>query len=94
MPRLHLPRSSYDFSVCELPNDFLDIVGDPDLRRMCLTQTGIVRFLALAFVESFSQNRMEIVEKSYEFYRRISAHFKWKLYGVRAMSVRRPYDSG
>ena len=35
-PRLHLPRSSYDFSVCDFLYDFLDIVGDRGLRRMCL----------------------------------------------------------
>ena len=27
-PRLHLPRSSYDFSVCDFLYDFVDIVGD------------------------------------------------------------------
>ena len=32
MPRLHLPRSSYDFFV----DDFFDIVGGFKLRRMCL----------------------------------------------------------
>ena len=30
-PRLHLPRSSYDFSICDFPYDFLDIVGDRGL---------------------------------------------------------------
>ena len=35
-PRLHLPRSSYDFSVCEFLYDFLDIVGDRGQRRLCL----------------------------------------------------------
>ena len=36
IPRLHLPRSSYDFSVCDFPYDSLDIVGDRGLRRLCL----------------------------------------------------------
>ena len=35
-PRLHLPRSSYDLSVCDFPYDLLDIVGDRVLRRRCL----------------------------------------------------------
>ena len=35
-PRLHLPRSSYDFSVCDFLYDFLDIVGDRGLRRTCM----------------------------------------------------------
>ena len=34
-PRLHLPRSSYDFSVCDFLYDFVDIVEDRGLRRMC-----------------------------------------------------------
>ena len=33
--RLHLPRSSYDFLVCDFPYDFLDIAGDRGLRRLC-----------------------------------------------------------
>ena len=34
---LHLPRSFYDFSVCDFPYDTLDIVGDHGLRfRRCL----------------------------------------------------------
>ena len=31
-----MPRSSYDFSVCDFLYDFLDTVGDRGLRRMCL----------------------------------------------------------
>ena len=34
--RLHLPRSLYDFSVCDFPNDILDIVCDNGLRLRCL----------------------------------------------------------
>ena len=52
--------------------------------------TGIVRFLALAFIDVLSQNRTEIVGKSYG-NRRVSARFKWKSHGARAMSVRGPY---
>ena len=55
-------------------------------------QKGVVRFLALAFVDILSHNRTEIVGKSYG-NRRISAHFKWKSYGARAMSVTGPFDS-
>ena len=31
MPRLHFPRSSYDFSDCDFPYDFLDIIVDHGL---------------------------------------------------------------
>ena len=53
--------------------------------------TGIVRFLVLAFDDVLSQNRTEIVGKSYG-NRRVSVHFKRKSYGARAMSMRSPYD--
>ena len=36
MPRLHLPRSSYDFFVYDFLYDFFGIVGGYKLRRMCL----------------------------------------------------------
>ena len=36
MPRLHLPRSSYDLFVYENLYDFFGIVGRYKLRRMCL----------------------------------------------------------
>ena len=36
MPRLHLPRSSYDLYVYDFLYDFFSIVGDNKLRRMCL----------------------------------------------------------
>ena len=36
MPRLHLPRSSYDLFVYDFLYDFLGIVGGYKLRRMCL----------------------------------------------------------
>ena len=34
MPLLHLPRSSYGFSVCDIPYDFVDIVNVRGLRRL------------------------------------------------------------
>ena len=34
--RLHLPRSLYNFSVCDFSYDSLDIVDDNGLRRRCL----------------------------------------------------------
>ena len=57
------------------------------LRRMLTIRTGIVRFLALAFVHVLSQNRTEIVGKSYG-NRRISEHFKYKSCNVRVESLR------
>ena len=36
MPRLHLPRSSYDLFIYDFPYDFFGIVGGYKLRRMCL----------------------------------------------------------
>ena len=36
MPRLHLPRSSYDLFVFDFLYDFFGIVGGYKLRRMCL----------------------------------------------------------
>ena len=36
MPRLHLPRSSYDLFVYDFLFDFFGIVGAYKLRRMCL----------------------------------------------------------
>ena len=36
MPRLHLPRSSYDLFVYDFLCDFFGIVGGYKLRRMCL----------------------------------------------------------
>ena len=36
MPRLHLPRLSYDLFVYYFPCDFFGIVGGYKLRRMCL----------------------------------------------------------
>ena len=36
MPRLHLPRSSYDFFVYDFLYDFFGVVGGCKLRRMCL----------------------------------------------------------
>ena len=36
MPRLHLPRSSYDLFVYDFLYDFFGIVGGYKLRRMCL----------------------------------------------------------
>ena len=82
MPRFHLPRSSYEFSVWIFPTTF---------RRWLRRMWGVVRVLALAFVDVLSQNRTEIVGKLYG-NRRVSAHFQWKSYGVHAMSVRSRYD--
>ena len=36
MPRLHLPRSSYDLFVYDFPYDVFGIVGGYKLRRICL----------------------------------------------------------
>ena len=36
MPRLHLPRSSYNLFVYDFLYDFFGIVGGYKLRRMCL----------------------------------------------------------
>ena len=47
--------------------------------------TGIIQFLALAFVDVLTQNRTQIVGKSYG-NSRVSVHFKWKSSGARAMS--------
>ena len=53
-PRLHLPRSSYDFSVCDFLYDFLDIVGDSWATTYVFTiLTGIVRFL-ICHLSTFS----------------------------------------
>ena len=52
----------------------LDIVGDHGIRRMCLRAS--YDFFALSFVDVLSQNRMEIVGRSYG-NRRVSADFKW-----------------
>ena len=45
---LHVPRSSYDFSVCDFPYDILDIVGDNGLRHSCghraISCSGFLRF--------------------------------------------------
>ena len=88
MRRLHLPRSSYDVSVCYFHYEILDIVGD----CVCVYNLyGHARFRALAFVDILSQNRTEIVEKPYR-NRRVSTHFKWKSYGARVMSVRSIYE--
>ena len=62
MPRLLLPRSLYDFLVCDFPYNFSDIVGDHAMACVvtCTIHTGIVRFLALAFVDILRQSRTEI----------------------------------
>ena len=36
LPRLHLPRSSYDLFVYDFPYDFFSIVDGYKLRRMCV----------------------------------------------------------
>ena len=56
-PRLHLPRSSYNFSVCDFPYDFLDIAGD----RGFTIHTGIARFFDLPFADVLIQKRKAIV---------------------------------
>ena len=52
---------------------------------------GHLQFLVLAFVDVLSKTRTNIVGQSYG-NRRISARFKWKSNGARAMSVRSPYN--
>ena len=63
MPRLHFPRSSYDFSGCDFPYYFLDIIVNHGLAttKVFAVHMGIVRFLALVFVDLLSWNRTEIV---------------------------------
>ena len=90
MHRLHLPQSSCDFFLSTILSTCttVDIVGDHGLRRMCL------QFMRASsdFVHVLSQNRTEIVGRSYG-NRKVSAEFKWKSYRAHAMSVRSPYET-
>ena len=56
MPRLHLPRSSYDLSVCDFLYDIVDIVGDRGLRRVYLpfiwASYDFLLWLSSTFVEN------------------------------------------
>ena len=65
-PMLHLPRSSYDFSVFGFPYDFLEIVGESGLRRMCLQfiRASYDFLICLSFVDVLIQKRKAIVRKS------------------------------
>ena len=94
MPRLHLTRSSYDVSVCDFPYDFRH-------RRWSWATTYVLtikRYFTLAFVDVFSQNRMEIVGYPHSFIgnrtepvrcpRGVPMISDWAL----AVSLRSPYD--
>ena len=61
-PRLHLPRSSYDFSVCDFLYDFKTSWATTYVLTI---HTGIVRFFDLPFVDVFIQKRKAIVRQSY-----------------------------
>ena len=64
-PRLHLPRSSYDFSVCDFLYDFRHRRRSWATTYVLTIHTGIVRFFDLPFVDVLIQKRKAIVRQSY-----------------------------
>ena len=64
-PRLHLPRSSYDFSVCDFLDDFRHRRRSWATTYVLTIHTGIVRFFDLPFVDVLIQKRKAIVRQSY-----------------------------
>ena len=63
MPRLHLPRSSYDLFVYDFLHDFFGIVGGYKLRRMWL---HCLRHLTIYFGAKLEQNFTETLRISYD----------------------------
>ena len=63
MPRLHLPRSSYDFFVYDFLYDFFGVVGGYKLRRMCL---HCLRSPYDFFRRKLEQNCTETLRISYD----------------------------
>ena len=53
-PRLHLPRSSYDFSVCDLLYDFRHRRRSWATTYGLTIHTGIVRFFLICHLSTFS----------------------------------------
>ena len=82
-PRLHLPRSSYDFSVYDFLYDFLEIVGDCGLRRMCLQFIRVSYDFLICLKSTFW---FKNARRSYG-----SRSSLQILSGYRAKPVRRPY---
>ena len=74
MPRLHLPRSSYDFSVYDFPCAFLDMVCDRGLRPtffVCVYNSYRHRTMSYSGFRRHSESepyrdRREIVWKYYD----------------------------
>ena len=64
-PRLHLPRSSYDFSVCAFSTIFRHRRRSWATTYVLTIHTGIVRFFDLPFVDVLIQKRKAIVRQSY-----------------------------
>ena len=97
IPRLHLPRSSYDLFVYDFPYNFFDIVGGYKLRRMCLhclrspydffrrqTRTKLTETLRISY-----DNRKVIVQSSYIFTTSL-----YKSHDARTMTMRKSQGVG
>ena len=63
MPRLHLPRSSYDLFVYDFLYDFFGIIGSYKLRRMCYIAYD---HLTISFGAQLEQNFTETLRISYD----------------------------
>ena len=65
MPRLHLPRSSCDFSVCDFPDNLRQRRRSLATTYALTIHTGIVRFLVLAIdVKEKYGDRTGVVRRS------------------------------
>ena len=103
MPRLHLPRSSYDFFVYDFLYDFFGVVGGYKLRRMCLhclrsPYDFFRRKLEQNFTETLRisyDNRKVIVQSSSMYnYRVIFTTSLYKSYDARTMTLRKSQGVG
>ena len=89
MPRLHLPRSSYDLFVYDFPFDFFGIVGGYKLRRICV-------YIAYDHLTIFSggklgQNLTETLRISYD-NRKVIVQSSCYLHDLSIKIARCPYD--
>ena len=80
MPRLHLPRSSYDFLVCDFPYDFS---GHPVRRRLWLQYMRTSYDFLLWRSTTFWGKTIWRSCGNH----RVSEDFKWRSYGISAMSL-------
>ena len=69
---LHLPRSSYDFLVCDFLYDFRHRRRSWATTYVLTIHTGIVRFFDLPFVDVLIQKRKAMERQSY-----VSADSTW-----------------